>query len=851
MKSKNKMLAAVMSAMMCMSTLSFVGCGGKSLQHVDAVDATCTTAGHTEYYTGGGKYYSDASGKTEITYESTVIPALGHTAETEWSTSDAQHWHDCSVCGKPADEKQAHTFGGWIYDVPPTDTAPGEGHKACTSCEFETVKETIPPTGGGEITLTHVPALSATCERNGNIEYWTDGVKFYSDASGENEIRREDVITDRLPHAPEAEWSTSDAQHWHDCSVCGKPADEKQAHVLGGWIYDKQPTATETGLRHKECDCGYATEPETVPTVGTVTHHPSAASTCTVKGNIEYWEKDGLYYGDAECTQEISGADTELPLDADNHAATAVWDCDDAEHWHKCPDCNAIVDAKAAHEWGEWQLGQDGATRTHTCCDCGYTSEPETVEATRHPANAATCTAGGNIEYWERGGKYYSDAACINEIQLSDTVTQPLGHDLDADDSVFSDGKFYKQCKRGCGHSVEVGAYADRKVRVNDVEYTPFTCYDDEHKGNGVTYNAVKQRFVIDPTKFADGLNIAGDNNEVTVKTDVDAVVAFVKFTNGFRTLETAGSGTLTVTGKFDSQANPTVIGGAVAVGGEFVGGAVTEVKGSLTVGALNCDGKTVNIGGVFVSNGAATASAIVLTDGSATVNGTLKVGSLTVGDAAGEKRPVLNVKANNGSGISNAVWGAPAADYKLLGGTVNVVQGGGGWTGMDLSSGSIFVGGHGALNVSGFDNGFYQGSLDVVGKVKVYNCKNGLNSVDAEVNGGVLEILSGEWGVIGGALALNVGKATIMRSGGQDFAAFNGLSKLTVADGFELGIKNLSQLMFGMSDASAIDIGSGVTVAIENIKNFADSVPSGVTVNSEVKFVTDVTPPSEISDRI
>lgn len=89
MKQKRKMLAAVMSAVMCMSAMSFVGCGGKKLQHVDAVDATCTTAGHTEYYTDGAKYYSDATGKTEITYESTVVPALGHTASSDWSTSDA------------------------------------------------------------------------------------------------------------------------------------------------------------------------------------------------------------------------------------------------------------------------------------------------------------------------------------------------------------------------------------------------------------------------------------------------------------------------------------------------------------------------------------------------------------------------------------------------------------------------------------------------------------------------------------------------------------------------------------------------------------------------------------------
>lgn len=741
-------------------------------------------------------------------------------------------------------------FGDWVYDVPPTATAPGEGHKECGVCEYKTVKETVPPTGGEAVTLTHVPALPATCERPGNIEYWTDGEKCYSDRDGKNEIPRASIVLERAPHTPETEWNSGDPSgHWHDCAVCGRPADGKQPHSLGDWIYDRQPSATETGLRHKECACGYATEPETVPTVGTVTHHTAVASTCTVRGNTEYWEKDGACYGDAACTQPISSASTELPLDPDNHVSAAVWDSDETQHWHKCPDCGSLTDAKASHTWGEWQVSQDGATRTRTCGDCGYTCAPETIEATHRPANDATCTSAGNIEYWERGGKYYSDSGCVNEISLADTVVDALGHDLNEEDSVFSEGKFYKECERGCGYKTEVGAYGDRTVKINDIDYTPFACYDAEHVNNGVTYNAVKERFVIDPGKFADGITIAGVNNEVTIKTDSDTSVAFVTFTNGFRTLEISGAGRLTVTGDFSSEANTTEISGDVTVGGSFAGGARTKISGSLGTGALNCDNKTVETSGYLTVTGSATASTLSVADGVASVYGTLKVGTLTVGDAAEEKSPVLNVRANNGSGISNDVWGAPAADYRILSGTVNVAQSGSGWTGIDLTSGSVLVGAHGTLNVKGFANGFYRGALETAGSITVYNCANGLNSVSTVVNGGRLDILAGEWGVVGGSMTMTSGSSTIMRSGGQDYAAFNGSSALAIADGFELSIKNLSQLLFGMNDASTIDIAAGVTVAVENIKNFADGLPSGVTVGSEVRFVTDVAEPDTIPD--
>ena len=56
-----------------------------------AKPATCTEAGHTAYWycSGCQKYFSDENGTTEITQESTVIPAAGHAFRGGW----------CAVCG--------------------------------------------------------------------------------------------------------------------------------------------------------------------------------------------------------------------------------------------------------------------------------------------------------------------------------------------------------------------------------------------------------------------------------------------------------------------------------------------------------------------------------------------------------------------------------------------------------------------------------------------------------------------------------------------------------------------------------------------------------------------------------
>ena len=48
---------------------------------IDAKDATCTTAGNEKYYhcEECNKYFSDSKAQTQLTKNSWVIPATGHT----------------------------------------------------------------------------------------------------------------------------------------------------------------------------------------------------------------------------------------------------------------------------------------------------------------------------------------------------------------------------------------------------------------------------------------------------------------------------------------------------------------------------------------------------------------------------------------------------------------------------------------------------------------------------------------------------------------------------------------------------------------------------------------------------
>lgn len=68
-----------------------------TLAKVEAVAATCETAGNSEYYTCDcGKYFSDADGVTEIAKDSWVISATGHSFSNEWTYNDTHHWKEAT-----------------------------------------------------------------------------------------------------------------------------------------------------------------------------------------------------------------------------------------------------------------------------------------------------------------------------------------------------------------------------------------------------------------------------------------------------------------------------------------------------------------------------------------------------------------------------------------------------------------------------------------------------------------------------------------------------------------------------------------------------------------------------------
>lgn len=250
--------------------------------------------------------------------------------------------------------------------------------------------------------LVKTEAKAATCQAEGNIEYYTCSVcrKLFSDADGKNEITQAQTVIGKIAHTY-GDYQHDENGHWKECS-CGDRTAEG-AHTGGTATCNEQAECTVCGAKYGAVDktkhgetevrdakkatctadgytgdtyckaCGDKLATGTVlPAAHNLNKVEAKASTCTAEGNIEYYRCSvcGKLFSDANGTQVITEADT--------------------------------VVAKAAHELNK-------------------------VEA-----KAATCTAEGNIEYYRCNvcGKLFGDAAGMQEITAADTVIAKTAHKL-------------------------------------------------------------------------------------------------------------------------------------------------------------------------------------------------------------------------------------------------------------------------------------------------------------------------------------------------------------------------------------------------------------------------------------
>ncbi|MBQ6163158.1 MAG: InlB B-repeat-containing protein, partial [Clostridia bacterium] len=188
------------------------------LQHTAAVAATCEEDCNIEYWycSGCGKYYSNAAGTTEITEAQTVIGASGHnwgTPTYSWS-DDGKTCTATRVCGNNSSHTQTETAtvanGKITSSVKTAATCAAMGTTTYTAAFSNTAfaqqtkdVEDLAIDPANHTNLQHFAANSATCDDDGNIEYWycSGCGKYYSNAAGTSEITEASTVIGSSGHS--------------------------------------------------------------------------------------------------------------------------------------------------------------------------------------------------------------------------------------------------------------------------------------------------------------------------------------------------------------------------------------------------------------------------------------------------------------------------------------------------------------------------------------------------------------------------------------------------------------------------------------------------------------------------
>lgn len=405
------------------------------LKKVDAKAATCTEDGNIEYYQCSdpdcGKLYKDAAGTQEITTADTVIKAA-HTGIKLY----------------PAKEPTCDSDGCVAYWL-------------CTGCDnyyFDNNGAV------GEKTTVEKVAIPTTGHK------WVLVVGGYKEGAQNHTIKcsvcgqkKDEAHADHPGDVRDDVWQHDGTNHWNVYG-CGTIMN-KAAHTWNEGVVTKGATCTEPGEKTFTCNVCKATKTEPIPVIAhqyewkhDETNHWQECSVChDIIDKAEHTYASHKCEDTATCTK--AGCGYVKPAGQHNwdegKVTTPATCTTDGVKTYTCKVCSETktepikasghsltkVEAVAA------TCTEGGNNEYYTCSVCKKvfkadkttetTVADETLAALGHKltktdAKAATCTEPGNSEYYTCGncGKFFSDADGKTEIVKDSWVIKALGHDF-------------------------------------------------------------------------------------------------------------------------------------------------------------------------------------------------------------------------------------------------------------------------------------------------------------------------------------------------------------------------------------------------------------------------------------
>ncbi|MBM6896571.1 hypothetical protein H9X86_04185 [Pseudoflavonifractor capillosus] len=195
-------------------------------------------------------------------------------------------------------------------------------------------------------------------------------------------------------------------------------SDKVAVPAKGGLFYDNNTitvyaSATSPAGQYATNNNITLKDPDAFPThIHNLTAVPKKDSTCTVKGNIDYWYCKGCdkYFSDAEAKTEISKDKTELPLAQHKTQLVGKKDATCTQEGYTgdlvCTECKTVVEkgeaiAKLPHTTQlvgkkDATCTQEGYTGDLVCTECDTVVEKgETIPAKGHNYEDGVCTVCG------------------------------------------------------------------------------------------------------------------------------------------------------------------------------------------------------------------------------------------------------------------------------------------------------------------------------------------------------------------------------------------------------------------------------------------------------------------------
>lgn len=113
------------------------------------------------------------------------------------------------------------------------------------------------PATGHLFPLVHFDATEPTCQREGNLEYWRCDRCMGTFADEQGSMPLLNYKLDKVDHQSDGNTYYSETVHYQKCKWCGTVLNEA-GHYFASWVIDKSATDHTKGLKHADCSyCDY------------------------------------------------------------------------------------------------------------------------------------------------------------------------------------------------------------------------------------------------------------------------------------------------------------------------------------------------------------------------------------------------------------------------------------------------------------------------------------------------------------------------------------------------------------------------------------------------------------------